>query len=97
MACSALYFVVSLGIAMLAHGTDLDQLTSRSTLSQAAAVVDRLLWAPHNWVGRQLGPTAARMPVVTPLLLLANTLAWGAVLAGVWRALRRRPSRGTAD
>lgn len=90
LACSAIYFVASLGIAMLAHGTDLDQLSGRSALSQSAAVVDRWLWAPYNWAGQQLGP-AARLPGATPLLLVANTLAWGALLAAVWRALQRIP------
>lgn len=86
---SAAYFVVSLAIAFVAHGTDLDQLTSRSALSQAAAGVDRWLWAPYHWVGSRLAPEVVRMPGATPALLVANTLAWGAVLATLWRLLLR--------
>lgn len=83
------YFVVSLGIAMVAHGTDMDQLTSRSALSRAAAVVDRLLWGPYHWAGRILDPDPRQMHLTTPLLLALNTCAWGALLAAAWQVLWR--------
>ena len=90
LAWSMAYFVVSLAIALLAHGSDLDQLTSRSALSRAAAVVDRLLWGPYHWIGRRLQPDPTMMRLTTPVLLLANALAWGSVLATTWRLLVHR-------
>jgi hypothetical protein len=90
LAWSVVYFLVTLAVALVAHGTDLDQLTGRSAVSRAAAAVDRLLWGPYQWIGRQLGPQAARMPGATPALLVANALAWGAMLATVRQLLFRR-------
>jgi len=88
LAWSAGYFVFSLSTAMVARGADLDQLTSRSTLSRAAGILDRLLWAPYNWVGRNLQADPAQMHIATPLLLVLNTLAWGLFLAAAWELLR---------
>ncbi|GAB2509664.1 hypothetical protein [Lysobacter humi (ex Lee et al. 2017)] len=91
LACSAAYFIGSLAIAFVARGFDLDRLPSRSALAQAADTVSRLLWAPHNAVGRALGSAAVQVPGVIPGLLLANTLAWGIAiyalsrLVGAWR------------
>jgi hypothetical protein len=90
LAWSVGYLVVALAVALLAHGMDLDQLTDRSAISRAAAVVDRVLWAPYNWAGRQLGADLARVRGATPALLVANTLAWGAALGTLWRLLVRR-------
>lgn len=91
--CSAAYFLVSLGVALVAHGLDLDQLTSRSAASRAAAHVDRMLWAPYHWVGRQLGSDIVRLRATTPALLAANALAWGAALSVAWRWLASRRGR----
>ena len=93
LAWSAAYFIVSLLVALVAHGTDLDQLTSRSALSRHAAAVDRVLWGPYHWVGKQLGPDFARAPAGTPALLVANALAWGGALATAWRLLFGRRTR----
>lgn len=83
LAWSAAYFVVSLTVAFLAHGMDMDQLTSRSAVSRVAASVDRILWGPYHWFSPQLAPSPTQMHLTTPLLLVANTLAWGALLATV--------------
>lgn len=91
--CSAAYFLVSLAVALVAHGLDLDQLTSRSAASRAAAHVDRLLWSPYHWVGRHLAPDLIRSRATTPALLVGNALAWGAVLAAAWRWLGRHQRR----
>lgn len=93
LACSGAYFVASLAIAFVACGTDLDRLPSRSTIAQAANAVSRVLWAPHNAVGRALGSEALQVPGVIPGLLVANTLAWGVALYVLLRLMgicRRR-------
>ena len=78
---SAVYVFVSIVVAILAHGTDLDQLTSRSAMSRAAAALDRVLWAPYRAFGRAVRPDPDQMPLFTPMVLMLNALAWGAAFA----------------
>jgi len=82
------YFVFSLATAMVARGTDLDQLTSRSTLSRAAGILDRLLWAPYNRVGRKLQADPAQMHIAAPAAC-SKHLGMGAFVAAAWAVVRR--------
>lgn len=93
LACSAGYFLFALATAVVARGLDMDQLSSRSALAEAAAALSRLLWAPHDAAGRALGGEVLRMRGVIPGLILANTLAWGVAIHAVLRLVARSRRR----
>jgi hypothetical protein len=88
--CSAIHFVVAMLIAILAFGTDMDQLRSRSPLSRGAAAVHDVLWLPHDSALRAV-PNAwlIRNTYVIPLAIVINSLLWGALLCALWRFSRR--------
>lgn len=88
LACSVGYFVFALATALVARGLDMDQLSSRSALTEAAAALSRLLWALHDAVGRSLGGEVLRMPGVIPGMILANALVWGAAIDALLRIVK---------
>jgi hypothetical protein len=74
-------------IGIVAFGADFDQLASRTQLSRGAAAVHNFLWWPHDAVVRSI-PNAwlIRNRYIIPVLIVANSLAWGAVIYGLGRA-----------
>lgn len=86
---SAGHFGLAMLIAIIAFGTDLDQLRSRSPWSRGAAVVHDVLWFPHDAALRTLpNEWLIRNLYVIPLALVINSLVWGTVLYALWRSLR---------
>ena len=91
---SAAHFVVAMAIAVVAFGTDMDQLRSRTPWSRAAAAVHDVLWLPHDAALRAIPhPWFLRNLWVTPLALVLNSLLAGAVLYALVRAWRGRRQR----
>ena len=96
LALSLGHFVVAMAVAILAEGTDLDQLRSRSRLSRAAGVVSDVLWGPHDALLRSLPSGSVTRPGVVPGVLVASSLFWGLALYAALaakRAIRREPTR----
>ena len=88
---SAGYFVVTMLIAIVARGLDMDQLRSRSPWSRSAAAVHDVLWFPHDSALRALpNDFIAHNTYVIPIALVLNSLAWGTVLYMLWHAFRPR-------
>jgi hypothetical protein len=84
------YFVVAMIIAIIAFGTDLDQLRSRSPWSRGAAAIHDILWFPHDAALRALpNGWLSRNLYAIPLALVINCLVWGTALYGLWHLLRR--------
>jgi hypothetical protein len=87
---TAAHFVVSTIVAMLAHGWDFDQLTSRSAVSRVSAIVEPVLWAPHALIlGAVPAGQISRYSWVIPVALVANSVAYGLLVAAIWSVLRR--------
>ena len=82
------HFVVAMAVAIVAEGTDLDQLRSRSRLSRAAGEVSDVLWGPHDALLRSLPPGSVTRPGVVPGVLVASSVFWGLALYGAWAAIR---------
>jgi hypothetical protein len=93
---AAAHFAVALVVAVLAYGPDMDQLRSRSAVSRAAGHVHDLLWFPHDAALRALPNRwfVAHAKVVTPVLIVGNSLVWGLFLYGVRHGVRRARRRG---
>ena len=94
---SAGHFALAMMIAIIAFGSDLDQLRSRSPWSHGAAAVHNVLWAPHNAALRTLpNRWLTRNLYAIPLALVINSLAWGTALYALWHSWRtgRRLLRG---
>lgn len=91
---AVLYLVVTLVVAVLAHGWDLDQLTSRSAVSRAAAFVEPGLWLVQTLIFSAV-PTGriSEYRWVIPVALVANMLAYGVLLAAVHSLAMQRRSR----
>ena len=84
------YFVLAMIIAIIAFGTDMDQLRSRSSWSRGAAAVHDVLWFPHDAALRALpNGWLSRNLYAIPLALVINSLAWGTGLYALWQLLRR--------
>jgi hypothetical protein len=64
----------------LAKGWDLDQLSTRSAISQAADGLYRVL----TWPYQALLQTQF-LPATPALLFALNALLWAALLCGLWR------------
>jgi hypothetical protein len=86
---SAAYFAVTMAIAVVAFGWDMDQLTSRSAWSRGAAAVHEVLWFPHDMALRAL-PTdwLAHHTYAIPLAVVFSCLTWGTLLYSLWQAFR---------
>ena len=86
---SAAYFCVSLVVAVVAFGSDMDQLRSRTVWSRGAAAIHDVLWFPHDTALRSL-PTnwLAHNTYFTPIAIVLNSLAWGTLLYLLWLAFR---------
>ena len=82
------HFVISMVVAVLAFGLDLDQLRSRSVVSRIAGYVNDVLQYPHDTILRSLPPGAILRPAVIPAVLLASSILWGIALYAIWRAAR---------
>jgi hypothetical protein len=92
---SATYFGVSMVVATVAFGWDLDQLRSRSAWSRGAAAIHDVLWFPHDAALRALpNDWLAHNTYVIPIAIVLNSLAWGTMLYLLWRARRRVAHRG---
>ena len=77
-------------IAIIAFGSDLDQLRSRSPWSRAAAAVHDILWYPHDAALRALpNDWLSHNLYAIPLALIINSLVWGTVLYALWESVRR--------
>ncbi len=87
---SAAFFSVSILIATVAFGLDMDQLRSRSPWSRRAAAIHDVLWFPHDAALRALpNDWLAHNTYFIPIAIVLNSLAWGTMLDLVWQALRR--------
>lgn len=82
------HFAVSMIVAVLAFGLDLDQLRSRSALSRIAAHFNDFLQYPHDTILRSLPSGAILRPGVVPGVLVGSSLLWGIALYSLWRAVR---------
>ena len=91
---AAAHFALWYASAQIAYGFDLDQLPSRSGLAAAAAAFVRVLQWPHDLVVRALpGGWLQQIPQAAALLVLLNSLAWGAALMIAWQTGRKvKPS-----
>ena len=87
---SAAYLCVSLVVAIVAFGSDMDQLRSRTVWSRGAAAIHDVLWFPHDAALRAL-PTdwLAHNTYFTPIAIVLNSLLWGTLLYSLWRAFGR--------
>ena len=87
---SLAHFALALLIGVIAFGTDMDQLASRSIWSRAASVIHDILWFPHDTFMRSL-PNGAlvQYPAVIPAAIVLNSLLWGVVLYALWRAVEK--------
>ena len=84
------HFLVTLLLATVAFGWDMDQLRSRSAWSRGAAAIHDVLWWPHDAALRALpNDWLAHHTYVIPAALVLNSLAWGATLYSLWWASRR--------
>ncbi|MDB6125951.1 MAG: hypothetical protein JWQ71_4944 [Pedosphaera sp.] len=86
---SALHFVVSFGVFLLAFGGTMGRFESGVAPSLFGRVCDvavDILWFPFMWVGGLLGIGKGRAEW---LLLIANSLLWGVVLYGLLLLLKR--------
>jgi len=87
---SAAYFSVSILVATVAFGLDMDQLRSRSPWSRGAAAIHDILWFPHDAALRALpNDWLARNTYFIPIAIALNSLAWGTMLYSSWQAFRR--------
>lgn len=88
---AAAHFVIALAIAMIAFGTDMDQLPSRSPVSRVAAEIHDALWFPHDSAMRAV-PNAwvIRNTWAIPAAIVVNSLVWGTGLWAVSLLVRRR-------
>jgi hypothetical protein len=73
---------------MVAYGSDLDQVRSRSALANSAALLCAVLQYPHDTILRAL-PTSllVELPQVAGAVVLLNSLVWGVALSVVWQSL----------
>ena len=84
------HFVVTLLLAAVAFGWDMDQLRSRSIWSRGAAAIHDVLWLPHDAALRALpNDWLARNTYVIPAALVLNSVVWGTILYSLWQAFRR--------
>ena len=98
MLFSAGHFALAMIVAVIAFGTDLDQLRSRSPWSRGAAAVHDVLWFPHDAALRALpNDWLSDNLYAIPLAVIINSLVWGTVLYALWESLRRvrQPSRAS--
>ncbi len=85
---AALHFALWAASSLVAYGADLDQLASRSRLSQSAAVLASALQYPHDLFLHQFGRQLLELsPQFAGWLVAANSLLWGALLLLAWRLL----------
>ena len=86
---AGVHLALSFASAFAAEGWDLDQLRSRSRVSQVAGVLQDVLMYPHDTAMRAL-PNAllVRNKHLIPLAVFVNSLFWGVVLYVLWRAIR---------
>jgi hypothetical protein len=90
LALALAHFLVAMLIATIAFGPDMDQLSSRSAGSSAAAAVHDVLSAPHDAALRTIpNEWLIRHRYVIPIALVLNSIVWGAGLYLAWAALRR--------
>ena len=87
---SAAYFCVSLVVAIVAFGLDMDQLRSRTVWSRGAAAIHDVLWFPHDAALRALPRDwLAHNTYFTPIAIVLNSLAWGTMLYAAWQVFQR--------
>jgi hypothetical protein len=80
---SAIHFALWYSSAIVGYGTDLDQLRGRSWLADSAATLCAALQYPHD-VALHAVPTAW-LGWAAIVLIVLNSLLWGAGLAGAWQ------------
>ena len=91
LAFTAGHLLVALLVGVVAFGTDMDRLRSRSLASRAAGAVHDVLWFPHDTFMHAIpNRWLVTHPAVIPGAILGNSLLWGIALYLVWR-LSRRP------
>jgi hypothetical protein len=85
------HFLAAAIVGIVARGWDLDQLTSRSGISRAAAAAEPALWVVHSLILGSV-PTGriSEYMWVIPLAIVANSLAYGLFFAITERWIRRR-------
>lgn len=95
IALAVAHFIVAFATDLVAFGWDLDQRSSRTPWSRAAAVLHDVLWFPHDPFMRAI-PNAFLVrwhrPLV-PAAIVLNSLVWGLAMYAVWRGSRRLSGR----
>ena len=86
---SVVHFALSITTAFVAYGWDLDQVKSRSAISQIAGMLEPALMLPHDIVIRNLsGSSLLQNTVFVRTAVFANSLVSGIILCFFWRLLR---------
>jgi hypothetical protein len=94
---SAAHFVLWYASAVVAYGSDLDQVPTRSAFSNGAAALCSVLKYPHdailravpnNWLQQAPASTAATV-------ILVSSLLWGTAFALIFQGLFAKQSRNT--
>ena len=84
------HFALWLASAAIARGWDVDQISSRSTVSQFAETVNGVLSFPHDPLLHGLLSHFRWSETVVVVAMVVSSLAWGLALCAVWNLLRTR-------
>jgi hypothetical protein len=88
---SATHFALWLGSAFVAYGSDLDQLPTRSAFAHGAALLCVVLQYPHDLILHLLpSQWLQQIPRLAIVVVLSNSLLWGAVLSVAWQLFVNR-------
>lgn len=80
------HFAIAMVVGIVAFGTDMDQLRSRTAVSRAAASVHDVLWWPHDSALRALpNDFVSHHTYFIPTALVLNSLVWGSAAYAVMR------------
>lgn len=91
------HFALSLASGFAARGWDMDQVSSRATLSQMAETLHKVLMFPHDAIfQRLLSLLGWSVPVVLAALIVSSLL-WGTALYALWCFLRGAISRARVE
>lgn len=95
---SALHFALWYASAIVAYGSDLDRIRSRSALANSAASLCAVLQYPHDIALRAIpGTWLQPFPQIAGAVVFLNSLLWGMAPAVVWQLLLARQAIGNAS
>jgi hypothetical protein len=95
---SVIHFGLWLASALIAFGSDLDQVRTRSALANSAASLCSVFQYPHDLILRSLpSQWLEQAPQVAIAVVLSNSLLWGLALSVIWQLLRASRSFGNAS